>query len=141
MTVYLSTLVPDLARAETRPASEWAVDLMASDVDIRCLVADPHATGAVFSGTQGGGVLRSDKVGRTFTPMELDGWIVKSLAVHPSRSGHLYTGTKPPHLFASEDGGRYWRELEGTDQVRSATATTCTPRQAASARAAAEERR
>jgi hypothetical protein len=118
MTVYLSTLVPGLARAEMLQGGEWAVELVARQADIRCLAADPHAPGTVFAGTQGGGVLRSDDAGRTFTPTGLDGLIVKSLAVHPNRPGHLYAGAKPPRLFASEDGGRHWLELESFQRVR-----------------------
>ncbi len=118
MTVYLSTLVPGLARAELLAGGKWAVELVAPRADIRSLAADPHAPGTVFAGTQGDGVLRSDDAGRTFTTAGLPGWIVKSLAVHPSRPGHLYAGTKPPHLFVSEDGGRHWSELEGFQKVR-----------------------
>lgn len=118
MTVYLSTLVPGLARAEMLPTGKWAVEVVALQADIRCLVVDPHAPGRVFAGTQGDGVLRSDDSGRTFTPTGLDGLIVKSLAVHPSRPGHLFAGTKPPRLFVSEDGGRQWLELESFQRVR-----------------------
>src|ERR1700737_4306841 len=99
MTVYVSTLVPGLARAELLPRGKWAVEAVALQADIRCLVVDPFAPGTLFAGTQGVGVLRSDDSGRTFTPAALDGLIVKSLAVHPSRPGHLYAGIKPPRLF------------------------------------------
>ena len=118
MTVYLSTLAPGLARAETPPGGEWNVEVVAPNADIRCLAADPHAPGTVFAGTQGGGVLRSDNAGLTFQPAGLDGLVVKSLAVHPARPGQVYAGTKPPHLFVSADRGGHWDELVGFQRVR-----------------------
>jgi hypothetical protein len=118
MTVYLSTLAPGLARAETQPGGKWSVEVIAPQADMRCLAADPHTPRTLFAGTQGSGVLRSDDAGLTFAPSGLDGLIVKSLAVHPSRPGHVYAGTKPPRLFASEDGGRHWLELKGFQRVR-----------------------
>ena len=118
MTVYLSTLVPGLARAEMLPGGEWTVEMVAPNADVRCLAADTHAPGTVFAGTQGGGVLRSDDAGRTFKRAGLDGLIVKSLTVHPTRPGRIYAGTKPPHVFVSEDGGVHWDEVVGFQRVR-----------------------
>jgi hypothetical protein len=98
VTVYLSTLTPGLARAEMQPGGKWSVEVIGPKADIRCLAMDPYAPRTVFAGTQGSGVLRSDDAGLTFAPSGLDGLIVKSLAVHPGRPGHLYAGTSR-HVF------------------------------------------
>jgi hypothetical protein len=116
MTVFLSTLVPGVARAESGGGGRWSVDTVVSATDVRCLAADPGRPTIVWAGTQGAGVMRSDDAGRTFQQAGLDGRIVKSMAVSPG--GRVYAGTKPPLLFTSDDDGRTWTELVGFRRVR-----------------------
>jgi photosystem II stability/assembly factor-like uncharacterized protein len=115
MSVYLSTLVPGVARAEPDGAG-WKVTKVLSDVDVRVLAPDPRDLESVWAGTEGGGVLRSIDAGASWTPAGLGGKVVKALAVSPA--GRIYAGTNPAAIFASEDEGSSWRELVGFRRVR-----------------------
>ena len=116
MTVFLSTLVPGLARAQRAGGGSWAVETLLPSTDVRCVAADPHDPSRVWAGTQGAGVLLSVDACRNWAACGLDGMIVKSIAV--AGDGRVYAGTKPPLIFVSEDGGRKWNELAGFRKVR-----------------------
>lgn len=70
------------------------------------------------------GLYRSTDGGETWTNVEVPREGVTSVCVSPDGS-HLYAGTRPAHLYVSEDAGGSWRELdrlavpETTRQVRS----------------------
>ncbi len=49
--------------------------------------------------------------GATWTPVGLDGQIVRSLAISALQPGTIYAGTKPAHLYVSHDYGASWAEL------------------------------
>jgi len=115
MTVYLSTLVPGVARAELDGAG-WKVTRVLPEVDVRVLASDPRDSDLVWAGTQGGGVLRSVDAGANWSQAGLEGRIVKALAASPG--GRIYAGTNPAALFVSEDDGSSWRELVGFRRVR-----------------------
>jgi hypothetical protein len=115
MTVYLSTLMPGVARAELDGA-RWKATRVLPKVDVRVLASDPRDSDLVWAGTQGGGVLRSPDAGANWSRAGLEGRIVKALAVSPG--GRIYAGTNPAALFVSEDDGSSWRELVGFRRVR-----------------------
>jgi hypothetical protein len=82
------------------------------------LAVDPLEPTRVFAGTQGGGVLRSDDGGLSWSSIGLAGLVVKALSVSPAAPGLVYAGTKPPRLFRSADRGRSWSECEAFARMR-----------------------
>ena len=106
-----------LVRAE-RVGERWEAQRTLEPGRTRCVAAD-RAAGLTYCGTQGGGVLRSEDRGRTWTPSGLPGAVVTALAVSPSEAGVVYAGTKPAYVYVSRDGGATWRELERFRRIRS----------------------
>ena len=119
MNTFLATTSHGLARASQSASSEWSVELLLSDQDVRCLAADPLNPNVLYAGTQGNGVLRSNDGGRTWRSVGLAGQIVKALAASRTQPGTVYAGTKPALLFASRDGGTNWTELASFRRIRS----------------------
>lgn len=109
---FLATTGRGVARA-IRHATGWSVELGLTDLDVRCLAADPHQPGVVYAGTQGQGVWRSGDGGVTWQTSGLEGQIVKALAASPLLPGVLYAGLKPALLYVSYDFGATWSELSG----------------------------
>lgn len=75
------------------------------------LAVDPHQPDAIYVGTDGQGVLRTEDYGETWTPVGLNGQTVRSLAISKLQAGTIYAGTKPAHVFVSRDYGKNWAEL------------------------------
>ena len=98
-----------------RSGGKWVLTDHLEDRDVRCLAVDGRGT--VVAGTQGEGVWRSDD-GKSWTQSGLATEIVKSLSFCAAQPETLYAGTKPPHLYRSDDGGRTWRELEAFRGIR-----------------------
>src|SRR5215467_14128853 len=111
MNTFLATTSQGLARASQSASSEWSVEFLLSDLDVRCLAADPLNPNVIYAGTQGNGVLRSNDRGKTWRSVGLAGLIVRALALSRTQPGTIYAGTKPALLFASRDGGANWTEL------------------------------
>jgi len=116
---FLATTSHGLARASQGASSEWSVELLLSDQDVRCLAADPLNSNVLYAGTQGKGVLRSNDGGKTWRSVGLAGQIVKALAASRTQPGTVYAGTKPALLFVSRDGGASWTELASFQRIRS----------------------
>lgn len=119
VSVFIATTGSGLARASRSSDNQWRVEFLIADQDVRCLASAPLNPQAVYAGTQGGGVLRSDDSGKTWHPAGLDGHIVKSLAVSHAEPGVVYAGTKPALVFVSRDGGTNWTELDAFRRIRS----------------------
>jgi len=116
--LFLSIASPGIARAEQQDGS-WNVSSLLGEFDVRCLVSDPHHLGTFYVGTQQNGVLRSVDYGLTWFPSGLENQTVKSLGLTPAKPDLLIAGTKPPLIYASEDGGQSWRELEAFRKIPS----------------------
>jgi hypothetical protein len=116
---FLATTGDGLARAEYTATTEWSVEFLLLDQDVRCLVADPVNPDVVYAGTQGNGVLRSLDRGKTWQPCGLSGQAMRALAMSPAVPGTVYAGTKPACLFVSRDEGSTWIELTSFRQIRS----------------------
>lgn len=114
--IFLTGTNAGVARAE-RTERNWTVQHVLTDVDVRCLAADPLHHHLAFAGAQGRGVLRSDDGGRTWHEAGLQGKIVKSLAASRLSPGTVYAGTKPALMYASRDGGATWTELESFRRI------------------------
>jgi photosystem II stability/assembly factor-like uncharacterized protein len=114
---FIATTGRGLARAERKTDGEWTVEFLLKEQDVRCLACDPLNPDAIYAGTQGAGVLRSDDRGKTWQPVGLAGQTVKALAASPHQWGTVYAGTKPPYLFVSRDGGENCVELEGFRRI------------------------
>ncbi len=119
MNTFLATTSHGLARASQSASSEWSVELLLSDQDVRCLAADSLNPNVLYAGTQGYGVLRSNDGGKTWRPVGLAGQIVKALAASRTQPGTVYAGTKPALLFLSRDGGTSWTELTAFRRIPS----------------------
>src|SRR5260370_25624794 len=119
MNTFLATTSHGLARASQGARSEWSVELLLSDQDVRCLAADPLNPNVIYAGTQGYGALRSNDGGKTWRSIGLAGQIVKALAARRTQPGAVYAGTNPALLFASRDGGASWTELAAFRRIPS----------------------
>jgi photosystem II stability/assembly factor-like uncharacterized protein len=75
------------------------------------LAVDPNQTEAIYVGTDGQGVLKTEDFGDSWSPVGLQGQIVRSLVISKLRPGTIYAGTKPAHLYVSHDYGENWSEL------------------------------
>src|SRR2546428_11714976 len=107
---FLATTGHGIARAEYVATTQWSVEFLLLDQDVRCLAADPLNPAGVYAGTQGNGVLRSRDRGKTWRPCGLSGQIVKALAISPALPGMAYAVAKPACLFVSRDEGNAWTE-------------------------------
>jgi hypothetical protein len=116
---FLATTGHGIARAEYVASTQWSVEFLLLDQDVRCLAADPLNPEVVYAGTQGNGVQRSHDRGKTWRPCGLSGQVVKALATSPALPGTVYAGTKPACLFVSHDEGSIWTELPSFRQIRS----------------------
>jgi len=117
--VFIATTGNGLARASRSQGSEWAIESLNPEHDVRCLASDSLNQQVVYAGCQGGGVLRSEDYGGTWRPAGLDGHNVKSLAVSRAEPGTVYAGTKPALVYVSRDGGTHWTELDAFRRIRS----------------------
>ncbi|HEY6406986.1 MAG TPA: hypothetical protein VIY29_05930 [Ktedonobacteraceae bacterium] len=116
---FLATTGHGIARAEYAATTQWSVEFLLLDQDVRSLAADPLNPEVVYAGTQGNGVLRSHDRGKTWRPCGLTGQVVKALGMSPAMPGSVYAGTKPACLFVSRDEGSTWTELPSFRQIRS----------------------
>ncbi len=69
------------APAESAAIDIWLVEQPITDLDVRCLTADPRYPHLIYTKTQGQVVLQSQDTGNTWRPAGLVGGIVKSIAV------------------------------------------------------------
>ncbi|HEX9131889.1 MAG TPA: hypothetical protein VF844_06330, partial [Ktedonobacteraceae bacterium] len=116
---FLAMTDHGLASATRGTNDVWSVEVLLAEQDVRCLAADPLNPHALYVGTQGKGVLRSNDGGRTWCPAGLAGHIVKALAISRTQPGTIYAGTKPALLFVSRDGGANWTELASFRRIPS----------------------
>lgn len=116
--VFLATTGRGIARAEQGPDDAWSVRRMLTELDVRCLAADPLNPHIVFAGTQGDGLYRSADGGQTWARSGLDAQIVKSVACSAAQPGLVLAGLKPAMLFVSTDSGRTWTELPSFRALR-----------------------
>lgn len=115
---FIATTGHELIRAAPTAAGKWVVENVLTDLDVRCLTADPCDSEVVYAGTQGNGILRSEDRGKTWRPSGMEGQIVKSITICRADSQVIYAGTKPPALFVSRDGGQTWTEQESFRRLR-----------------------
>jgi len=113
----MSTTGPGIARAAFSDGNRWTVDNLLHDVQVNCLASDPLQTGAVYAGTSGDGILRSDDRGMTWHNIGLRGADVRALAASLHDPGTLYAGTRPAAMHISRDGGETWQELESFQRI------------------------
>src|SRR5438270_3871094 len=115
---FLATTGRGLARATQTGDAKWVVDLLLADQDVRCIAANPLHKNLLYAGTQGSGVLRSNDLGRTWSPVGLANYSIKALAVSPHQPEIIYAGTKPALMFVSEDSGTTWTGLTAFRRIR-----------------------
>jgi photosystem II stability/assembly factor-like uncharacterized protein len=80
---------------------------------IMCLARDPSGD-VFFVGTLKGGIFRSVDRGKTWTNKSegLGHKDIRSIAVHPKNPAVVFAGSSPAALFASEDQGEHWHEVQ-----------------------------
>ncbi|HEY7348624.1 MAG TPA: hypothetical protein VH599_09950 [Ktedonobacterales bacterium] len=116
---FLATTGHGLACATRAANGAWSVEALLTDQVLCCLVADPLNPQALYAGTAGQGVLRSQDGGKTWQPAGLAGQIVKALAISRTQPGTVYAGTKPARVFVSRNGGKQWDELAAFRRIPS----------------------
>ena len=95
----------------SRDGDEWKVERPKIGSRVTCLSSGATGKGCAFVGTETGSILVSADKGATWREAGSVGKEIRSVAVAPSKPSVLYAGTKPSHVFASEDSGRSWVEL------------------------------
>ncbi|MDQ3866360.1 MAG: hypothetical protein M3304_05980 [Actinomycetota bacterium] len=85
-----------------------------------------EGAGAVYCGSRGAGVWKSDDRGETWRALPFPAADVFSLAVGPD--GAVYGGCEPSMLFRSQDGGESWDELASLRSLPSAPTWSFPPR-------------
>lgn len=85
------------------------------DVFVMCIAVHPIERERVYIGTQFG-VFASRDHGQSWTKLALprDPLQIWSLTVHPGRPQTLLAGSAPMGIYRSDDEGRNWRYLEGS---------------------------
>ena len=101
----------NLAYAKQSEDGTWTTGSTTIGVRTLGLAVDPHQPETIYIGTDREGVLRTENYGATWTPVGLQGQIVRSLAISALQPGTIYAGTKPAHLYVSHDHGANWSEL------------------------------
>jgi photosystem II stability/assembly factor-like uncharacterized protein len=100
-----------LVYAKKAEDDSWSTGTAAIGHRSVALAVDPHQPDAIYVGTDGHGILKTGDYGQTWTPVGLNGQIVRSLAISKLQEGTIYAGTKPAHLYVSHDYGENWSEL------------------------------
>lgn len=76
------------------------------------LAADPTNAGAVYAGTDGGGLFRSEDRGQTWQPLVsgsvLDQQIIPGIFPNPAAAGHLIARVAYERVYESTNSGRAW---------------------------------
>lgn len=116
--VFLATTGDGIARAGLSAEGTWSVEHRLPKSRVMCLATDPLQSAAVYAGTRGNGVLRSEDGGLTWTSAGLDGCTVKAIAVSRAEPGVIYAGLKPPRLMVSRDRCEHWSEVESFQATR-----------------------
>lgn len=85
------------------------------ECDVRALATHPTQPKMIYAGTSEG-VYRSDDCGERWARLEgpLSRLVTWSLLVSPHDPATIYAGTRPAHLFRSQDAGRTWTQLGAT---------------------------
>jgi photosystem II stability/assembly factor-like uncharacterized protein len=105
----------------------WQVTIALADVRAQCLTLDPDRPGALYVGTRGNGVWKSDDAGLHWSDTHLPEADVFSVAVSPA-DGSVYAGCEPSALFRSLDAGESWEELTSLKEIPSAPTWSFPPR-------------
>ena len=101
----------DLAYARQNDDGTWTTGSASIGVRTLGLAVDPNQLETIYIGTDGRGILKTEDYGATWTPVGLEGQIVRALAISALQPGTIYAGTKPAHLYVSQDYGASWAEL------------------------------
>lgn len=101
----------ELAYAKRATDDSWTTGTAAIGQRTVALAIDPNQTDAIYVGTDGNGVLRTEDYGQTWTSAGLQGQIVRALAISRLKPGTIYAGTKPAHLYVSHNYGENWNEI------------------------------
>ena len=107
-----------LAYAKQNDAGDWMTGTAEIGHRTTALAVDPYQPSAIYVGTDGQGVLKTEDDGETWVSVGLNGQIVRALAISSLQEGTIYVGTKPAHLYVTHDYGANWRELPAFRQMK-----------------------
>ena len=107
-----------LAFAKKGEGGSWFTGAAAIGPRTVALATDPNPPGAIYVGTDGHGILKTEDYGQTWTAVGLAGQIVRSLAISKLQAGTICAGTKPAHLYVSRDYGENWSELPALRRMK-----------------------
>ena len=88
---------------------------------IATVAVHPRAPRIAYAGTWGVGVWRTTDGGRHWSPAGLGGRVVRDLAFDPTTPRRIYAAADDA-FFRTENAGRHWRKLVGTDRNSGARA-------------------
>jgi photosystem II stability/assembly factor-like uncharacterized protein len=90
-----------------------ACEGMFVECHVRALAVHPRQPATLYLGSELGVFVSTDGASSwTRLPAPVDGMEVWSLWLAPQRPDVILAGTRPSHLFRSEDGGRTWKEAD-----------------------------
>jgi hypothetical protein len=124
-TIYLATARG--LRVIAGSDGNWRGAVRLEDKQIQRVAADFNRNGAVYCGTFGDGIFRSDNGGAAWKACS--GFTnPKVTALSTSGASVVYAGTEPSMIFRSGDGGETWRELQTLLTLPSAKTWSFPPR-------------
>jgi len=107
-----------LAYAKKAEDGQWSTGAASIGHRTVALAVDPNKPRAIYVGTDGHGILKTEDYGQTWVSVGLAGQIVRALAISKLQAGTIYAGTKPAHLYVSRDYGENWSELTTFRQMK-----------------------
>lgn len=93
-----------------------------------CMAANPSNRVRVWCGTDGGGVLRSDDGGASWSHLGLEGEEVTAVSASPAGPDLVWAGTEPSAVWRSDDGGATWKRAPGLLELPSSSEWSFPPR-------------
>lgn len=116
-----------------RPGASWTLEVQLEGKSPDALAVDPADPAALYAGTMGHGLWRSQDGGSSWEPVAegIPHAVVTSVAVAGSSGGHagpLYAGTEPSTLSRSDDRGESWRPLSALLELPSSSRWSFPPK-------------
>jgi hypothetical protein len=88
---------------------KWFTENVLLNEEVNCLARYRFYNEMILAGTQGNGIFISKDSGSTWTKLNLEGVIVKSIA---TAKGQIWAGVKPANVMVSYDEGVSWLEIK-----------------------------
>ncbi|MPZ76208.1 MAG: hypothetical protein GEU77_06760 [Deltaproteobacteria bacterium] len=100
--------------------ASWQVESKnLAGMEVNVLAGHPKRREIVYAGIRGGGLFRTDDMGKSWRRLgeKVLSDKIRALALDPSQPETVYVGTEPPALWRSGDGGNNWEEIVGVGRL------------------------